>query len=188
MKPFTDPFPFRNPETRSSIGEVIAEITKAELKAAEAQDLKELPGAAGEAARRTPPHSHTAGAIQGVDEDPAAIMRGLGEEVAPTFFCHEGGAGAGRLSLEVGGLQRSCGRSGRRDGHASVGHEKGLRDGAIFGPHPRGGGPRLSAAHLEAVSGHVFGGAVHPDERHGGISRESPQGHVCWMRSSNHPD
>ena len=52
MKPFTDPFPFRNPETRSSIGEVIAEITKAELKAAEAQDLKELPGAAGEAAHK----------------------------------------------------------------------------------------------------------------------------------------
>ena len=50
MKPFLDPFPFRAPETRSSIGEVIAEITKAELKAAEAQDLKELPGAAGEAA------------------------------------------------------------------------------------------------------------------------------------------
>jgi len=52
MKPFTDPFPFRVPETRSSIGEVIAEITKAELKAAEAQDLKELPGAAGEAAHK----------------------------------------------------------------------------------------------------------------------------------------
>ena len=52
MKPFLDPFPFRNPETRSSIGEVIAEITKAELKAAEAQDLKELPGAAGEAAHK----------------------------------------------------------------------------------------------------------------------------------------
>ena len=50
MKPFLDPFPFRAPETRSSIGEVIAEITKAELKAAEAQDLKELPGKAGEAA------------------------------------------------------------------------------------------------------------------------------------------
>lgn len=44
MKPFLDPFPFRVPETRSSIGEVIAEITKADLKAAEAQDLKELPG------------------------------------------------------------------------------------------------------------------------------------------------
>ena len=27
MKPFTDPFPFRNPENRSSIGEVIAQIT-----------------------------------------------------------------------------------------------------------------------------------------------------------------
>ena len=52
MKPFTDPFPFRNPETRSSIGEVIAEITKGELKAAEAQDLKELPGKAGEAAHK----------------------------------------------------------------------------------------------------------------------------------------
>ena len=52
MKPFLDPFPFRAPETRSSIGEVIAEITKAELKAAEAQDLKELPGAAGEAAHK----------------------------------------------------------------------------------------------------------------------------------------
>jgi hypothetical protein len=52
MKPFTDPFPFRNPETRTSIGEVIAEITKAELKAAEAQDLKELPGAEGEAAHK----------------------------------------------------------------------------------------------------------------------------------------
>ena len=50
MKPFLDPFPFRVPETRSSIGEVIAEITKADLKAAEAQDLKELPGKAGEAA------------------------------------------------------------------------------------------------------------------------------------------
>lgn len=50
MKPFLDPFPFRAPETRSSIGEVIAEITKADLKAAEAQDLKELPGKAGEAA------------------------------------------------------------------------------------------------------------------------------------------
>jgi hypothetical protein len=52
MKPFTDPFPFRNPEARSSIGEVIAEITKADLKAAEAQDLKELPGAKGEAAHK----------------------------------------------------------------------------------------------------------------------------------------
>ena len=52
MKPFTDPFPFRKPENRSSIGEVIAEITKAELKAAEAQDLKELPGAKGEAAHK----------------------------------------------------------------------------------------------------------------------------------------
>jgi hypothetical protein len=52
MKPFTDPFPFRKPETRSSIGEVIAEITKGELKAAEAQDLKELPGAEGEAAHK----------------------------------------------------------------------------------------------------------------------------------------
>ena len=52
MKPFTDPFPFRAPETRSSIGEVIAEITKADLKAAEAQDLKELPGKAGEAAHK----------------------------------------------------------------------------------------------------------------------------------------
>ena len=52
MKPFTDPFPFRVPETRSSIGEVIAEITKADLKAAEAQDLKELPGKAGEAAHK----------------------------------------------------------------------------------------------------------------------------------------
>ena len=52
MKPFTDPFPFRVPEARTSIGEVIAEITKAELKAAEAQDLKELPGAAGEAAHK----------------------------------------------------------------------------------------------------------------------------------------
>jgi hypothetical protein len=52
MKPFLDPFPFRKPETRSSIGEVIAEITKAELKAAEAQDLKELPGAKGEAAHK----------------------------------------------------------------------------------------------------------------------------------------
>ena len=50
MKPFLDPFPFRVPETRSSIGEVIAEITKADIKAAEAQDLKELPGKAGEAA------------------------------------------------------------------------------------------------------------------------------------------
>ena len=30
MKPFTDPFPFRNPETRSSIGEVIARITNGE--------------------------------------------------------------------------------------------------------------------------------------------------------------
>ena len=52
MKPFTDPFPFRVPETRSSIGEVIAEITKADLAAANAQDLKELPGAAGEAAHK----------------------------------------------------------------------------------------------------------------------------------------
>ena len=52
MKPFLDPFPFRAPETRSSIGEVIAEITKGDLKAAEAQDLKELPGAAGEAAHK----------------------------------------------------------------------------------------------------------------------------------------
>ena len=52
MKPFLDPFPFRVPETRSSIGEVIAEITKADLKAAEAQDLKELPGKAGEAAHK----------------------------------------------------------------------------------------------------------------------------------------
>ena len=52
MKPFLDPFPFRKPENRSSIGEVIAEITKGELKAAEAQDLKELPGAAGEAAHK----------------------------------------------------------------------------------------------------------------------------------------
>ena len=31
MKPFTDPFPFRNPETRSSIGEVIAKITNTEV-------------------------------------------------------------------------------------------------------------------------------------------------------------
>lgn len=30
MKPFTDPFPFRNPENRSSIGEVIARITNGE--------------------------------------------------------------------------------------------------------------------------------------------------------------
>ena len=52
MKPFLDPFPFRVPETRSSIGEVIAEITKADLAAANAQDLKELPGAAGEAAHK----------------------------------------------------------------------------------------------------------------------------------------
>jgi hypothetical protein len=30
MKPFLDPFPFRNPENRSSIGEVIARITNGE--------------------------------------------------------------------------------------------------------------------------------------------------------------
>ena len=52
MNPFTNPFPFRNPENRSSIGEVIARITNGDLKAAEAQDLKELPGKAGEAAHK----------------------------------------------------------------------------------------------------------------------------------------
>jgi hypothetical protein len=31
MKPFTDPFPFRVPETRTSIGEVIAKITNTEV-------------------------------------------------------------------------------------------------------------------------------------------------------------
>jgi hypothetical protein len=31
MKPFLDPFPFRKPETRSSIGEVIAKITNTEV-------------------------------------------------------------------------------------------------------------------------------------------------------------
>ena len=31
MKPFLDPFPFRVPETRSSIGEVIARITSEEV-------------------------------------------------------------------------------------------------------------------------------------------------------------
>ena len=40
MKPFLDPFPFRVPETRSSIGEVIAEITKAEEKKVEAFRIK----------------------------------------------------------------------------------------------------------------------------------------------------
>lgn len=51
MKAFTDPFPFRNPENRSSIGEVIARITNGE-RVVESQDLKELPGKAGEAAHK----------------------------------------------------------------------------------------------------------------------------------------
>jgi hypothetical protein len=55
MKPFTDPFPFRNPENRSSIGDVIAQIVNGKSPVAEGTEGDTHGGGATSTKRKTPP-------------------------------------------------------------------------------------------------------------------------------------